>query len=132
MRISDWSSDVCSSDLTFQGGYDAWRGRDPPSGPGVLAQGDRIVAGGTGPAVCRSNDLGRHRAEVVQGLVAVRATAEVDLGDGVDALRAGSVDKCGQLNRRSGRHRERIEQGPATRRPDRKPMGQNTHPGATH
>src|SRR3546814_3696627 len=91
MRISDWSSDVCSSDLTFQGGYDAWRGRDPPSGPGVLAQGDRIVAGGTGPAVCRSNDLGRHRAEVVQGLVAVRATAEVDLGDGVDALRAGSV-----------------------------------------
>src|SRR3546814_12722561 len=57
MRISDWSSDVCSSDLNFQG----FNAPDSPSSAGGRSSGvlqTGTVTGNIGPVVWRNNWFG--------------------------------------------------------------------------
>src|SRR3546814_9204072 len=50
MRISDWSSDVCSSDLHSESIAGAWRWPPPRAAPRFVRPADRFREGGYGPA----------------------------------------------------------------------------------
>src|SRR3546814_14631701 len=66
MRISDWSSDVCSSDLPYNGGFQVNRKVEAGPGPGlVLIEGGTFVMGGSlNEDLGYANDTRRRRVTV--------------------------------------------------------------------
>src|SRR3546814_5464044 len=66
MRISDWSSDVCSSDLALEGG-----------GEVVAAGGDGSLRGEAQPGYCLAARRARHRQELRQGGRSEEHTSEL-------------------------------------------------------
>src|SRR3546814_13298727 len=84
MRISDWSSDVCSSDLPF-----AQDGRRGGRQPGV----ERTLAPQMGYMRGANHDLGGHAPHVDAGAA---ADATLDQGD------AGTAFHCLEGGRRGG------------------------------
>src|SRR3546814_873137 len=96
MRISDWSSDVCSSDLSRCGGDGRGSGAGDPvaedgfEGGGVDGFGDVVVhAGGEAAVAVLFGGAGGHGDD--GGVVDVAFEA-ADLGGGLEAVHAGHLD----------------------------------------
>src|SRR3546814_4727049 len=90
MRISDWSSDVCSSDLAAAGGRRRPRAHHPQRprhepGPG----GDRLRQG-----AARDTRPGRRAGGDAVGLTAERAMRRILLTAGAPELTVESVDEA--------------------------------------
>src|SRR3546814_7590069 len=73
MRISDWSSDVCSSDLGTAGGCDL--GRQPALGPALSQRGDAVASrrrGRSEEGTCQIRAYGRRQPSARARHIALR------------------------------------------------------------
>src|SRR3546814_18880377 len=85
MRISDWSSDVCSSDLTVQGGGDGAGAVHAPDKPGDAEGKEPDQSGGLegeadGDAAGEADQDAQHVAQVSQGALALLRSEERRVG----------------------------------------------------
>src|SRR3546814_7436086 len=106
MRISDWSSDVCSSDLVFLARLARLR-IDPPALINRNLQLQPDIAGGSLVAVARAGP-GRERAEIAVAVEAAdhaEARKPLGLGDGDVVLRRGVFG----ARRRSEEHTSELQ-----------------------
>src|SRR3546814_987603 len=109
MRISDWSSDVCSSDLVVGIGDDAQprnrvvclaRAEQAPGDLGRLAEADGQQAGGQRVEAAGMAGLAcaEQVAHPLQRLVGTQAARLVEQQDAVEAAEPGTDRKSTRLN----------------------------------